>query len=172
MDRIKVMTAVVLALLVVSSTSAVAQDSARGLRGLSRVALELSLAADLVDLESDLEQRVEDALREHPSAPALRRDSADKLRLVVTVQPRDASDLRGFWLPFSGTYAIGAVRLEVERVLTLPGSTPIPATVPAIVWQAERSIARPWSKAAAEIEDAVDTLVGAFLEDYRRARAR
>jgi hypothetical protein len=146
------MTAVALVLLVVSSTSALAQDSARGLRGLSRVALELSLAADVADLENDLEQRVEDALREHPSAPALRRDSPDKLRLVVTVQPRDASDLRGFWLPFSGTYAIGSVRLEVERALILPGSTgPTPATVPAIVWQAERSIARPWSKAAAEI---------------------
>src|SRR5688572_25803754 len=123
----------VLALLVATSAGAQAPDPAPGLRGLPRVALEIVLAPDLVDLEDEIEQRVERALGEMP-APAVDRNSAQKLRLVVGVRAQNASDLRGFWLPFSGTYAVGHVRLEVVRGLTLPGPTPAAATmVPAIV---------------------------------------
>jgi hypothetical protein len=133
------------------------------------VAIELALAPDLLGLENDLEQRMERALREHPAAPTLDGTSTDKLRLVATVRAQGASELRGFWLPFSGTYAIGHVRLEVERAVTLTAPTPAP-TVPAIVWQAERLIARPWRQVETGIGEAVEELIGAFLEDHRRAR--
>ena len=159
-------------LIVAASATAHAQDAARGLRGLSRLALEISLSPDVVDLRDDVEQRLGQALREQAPAPALVRDGADKLRLVVTVQAKSASELRGFWLPLSGTYAIGYVRLEIERALTLPGPPPPSATVPAVVWQADQVIACPWRQADGKIYDAVDKLAGAFLEDYRRARGR
>lgn len=133
------------------------------------MAIELALASDLLELEDALEQRIERALREHPSAPAPDAASPHKLRLVATVRALGASELRGFWLPFSGTYAIGHVRLEVERAVTLQAPAAA-STVPAIVWQAERLIARPWRQVETGIGDAVDELVAAFLEDYRRAR--
>lgn len=153
-------------------TRAGAQDSARGLRGLTRVALDLSLTPDVVDLRDELEQRMEQTLREHSPAPAAVRDGADKLRLVVAVQAKSATELRGFWLPFSGFYAIGYVRLEVERPLPLPGSPPATAPVPVIVWQADRLVSTSWRRAAEEIDAAVARLLAVFLEDYRRARGR
>ncbi len=160
------------ALLVLTVTRAPAQDVAGGLKNLPRMALEIVLAPDLVDLEDDLEQRVERGLREQPPAPLLDSGSTSKLRLVVTVRPVGATELRGFWLPFSGTYAVGAVRLEVVRVVTLPGA-PAPSTsVPAIVWHAERHIAQPWRLVETVVGGAVDELIAAFLEDYRRARGR
>jgi len=172
MNPARVGSIVLLALLVVASTRAWAQDPARGLRGLGRVTLDISLAPDVVDLRDEVEQRMEQALREQPTAPALSREGADKLRLVVTVRAKHASELRGFWLPFSGIYAIGYVRLEVERVVALPGSTPSTIPVPAIVWQADRLVSAPWRQAEAEIGDAVEKLLAVFLEDYRRTRGR
>lgn len=163
---------VLLSVLAVMPASVRAQDSARGLRGLTRVALEISLSPDVVDLRDEVEQRVEQALREQAPAPALVRDGADKLRLVVTVQAKNASELRGFWLPLSGVYAIGYVRLEIERTVTLPGPAPAAAAVPAVVWQADQLIASPWRQADGKIYDAVERLTGAFLEDYRRTRGR
>jgi hypothetical protein len=133
------------------------------------VVIELALPPDLLELEDGLEQRMERALREHPAAPGVDAASPHKLRLVVAVQARGASELRGFWLPFSGTYAIGPVRLEVERVVALPGPPPAP-TAPAIVWQAERLIAGPWGQVVTRVGNAADELVAEFLEDYRRAR--
>jgi hypothetical protein len=133
------------------------------------VAIELALAPELADLEDELEQRMERALREHTAAPALDGGSPHKLRLVAMVRAQGASELRGFWLPFSGMYAIGYVRLEVERPVTLPAPAPSTA-VPAITWQAERPIARPWRHAEAAIGEAVEELIATFLADYRRAR--
>jgi len=170
--RHRAATALLLALMVVASMGAWAQDSARGLRGLARVALDISLAPDVVDLRDEIEERMEQALREQSTAPALSREGADKLRLVVTVQAKNASELRGFWVPFSGIYAIGYVRLEVGRAVPLPGSTPSAVPEPAIVWQADRLVSVPWRRAEAEIGDAVEKLLGVFLEDYRRTRGR
>lgn len=167
-----VVLAVLAVLVVVTSTGAHAQGAARGLRGLSRVMLDLSVSPDVVDLRDDVEQRLEQALREQAPAPAVAREGADKLRLVVMVQAKNASELRGFWLPLSGTYAIGYVRLEVERALSLPGPALSSATVPVVVWQADQLIAAPWRQADGKIYDAVDKLTGIFLEDYRRARGR
>jgi len=160
---------VLAALLIAATAGAEARPPAAGLRALTRVAIEVTLAPEVAELEDDLEQRMERALREHPAAPALDGGSPHKLRLVAMVRPQGATELRGFWLPFSGTYAIGYVRLEVERPVTLPA--PAPSTpVPAIAWQAERPIARPWRQAEAAIGEAVDELIATFLEDYRRAR--
>jgi hypothetical protein len=161
------------ALLVLAAASAPAQEAAQALRNLPRVALELALTPDLVDLQDDLEQRVDRALREQTPAPTLDPSSIPKLRLVTTVRAVGATELRGFWLPFSGTYAVGTVRLEVERPVLVPGTPPAPpATVPAVVWQAERLIARPWGQVELELGGVVDELIAGFLEDYRRARAR
>jgi hypothetical protein len=157
------------ALLVATAASAQTTHPAAGLRALPRVAIELVLTPDLAELEDELEQRMERALGEHPAAPTLDGASPHKLRLVATVRALGATELRGFWLPFSGTYAIGDVRLEVERPVTLPAPTPSPP-VPAIVWQAERLIARPWRQVGAGVGGAVDELIAAFLEDSRRAR--
>ena len=88
------------------------------------------------------------------------------------MQAKNASELRGFWLPLSGTYAIGYVRLEVERAVTLPGPAASVPTVPAVVWQADQVIAGPWRQADGKIYDAVEKLTAAFLEDYRRTRGR
>lgn len=158
-------------LLVVTATRAPAQDATSGLKNLLRVALEIVLPPDLVDLEDDLEQQVERVLREQPPAPVLDPDSPPKLRLVVTVRPVGATALRGFWLPFSGTYAVGTVRLEIVRVVTLPGPPPS-TSVPAIIWHAERHIAQPWRQVETAVSGAVEELLAVFLEDYRRARAR
>ncbi len=115
-----------------------------------------------------MRRRAEAALRERPPAPALDSASPDRLRLTVAVRPYGASELRGFWLPFSGTYGIGPVRLAVERLVAVPG---LPLPVPAVVWQAERQAKGPWRKAATEIVTLLDDLVAAFLADYRRANA-
>jgi hypothetical protein len=158
-------------LLVLTATGAPAQAATSGLKNLPRVALEIVLPPDLADLDDDLEQQVERVLREQPPAPILDPGSAPKLRLVVTVRPVGATELRGFWLPFSGTYAVGTVRLEVVRVVTLPGPAPS-SNVPAIVWHAERHIAQPWKQVETAVGGAVEELLAAFLEDYRRARVR
>jgi hypothetical protein len=172
MTRTRAACLLAVALLLVTGTSAPAQDTARGLRGLTRVVLEVSLAPDVVDVRDDVEQQVEQTLREQPQAPALVREGTDKLRLVITVRARNASELRGYWLPFSGTYAIGYVRLEVERAVSLPGTPPSSGAVPAVVWQADRLVSAPWRQTETEIGDAVEKLLGAFLEDHRRARGR
>jgi hypothetical protein len=155
----------------VAPASAQTADAARGLRGVVRVAVEVAVAADLIDIEDDLQLLVERLLRENPPAPAPDQASPQVIRLVVAVHAKSATELRGFWLPFSGTYAVGHVRLEVERPLALPGPTPA-ATIPlrAVVWQRDRLVAVPWPHVAAETAVAVQALVGAFLEDYRRAR--
>ena len=159
----------VLALLAAEPGVAQAQDRAQGLRDLRRVALDVSLPPDLRDAARDLAGRVERALIASPGSLVLDRGSADTLRVVATVQAESATRMRGFWLPFSGTYAVGAVRLEVERPLLLPGATPA-TPVPAIVWRRDRVIAGPWRHATAEIGGVVEELLRALLDDHGRAR--
>ena len=161
---------VLLGVLLVIPTGPHAQDAARGLRGLARVAIEVSLSPDVVDRRDVVEQRLAQALREQAPAPAQVRDGADKLRLVVMIQAKNATELRGFWLPLSGTYAIGYVRLSIERAITLPDGGSPHLTAEAVVWQADQLIAGPWRQADSKIHDAVDKLARLFLEDYRRAR--
>jgi hypothetical protein len=157
-------------LFLVAAAGAPAQDFALGLRGLAHVALEISLGPELTGLKEGVAQRMERVLQKQPRGPAVDPRSPDTLRLVATVRAANATELRGFWLPFSGTYAIGSIRLEVERRATISGATAAGSSVRAIVWQRERLIARPWRQAEAEIDGAVDELIGIFLAEYRQAQ--
>jgi hypothetical protein len=71
-----------------------------------------------------------------------------------------ATTLRGFWLPFSGVYGIGRVRLAVERMVTVPG---IERPVPAVLWEANRAVAGPWGKADQEIARSLDEMAAELL---------
>jgi hypothetical protein len=82
------------------------------------------------------------------SAGTIRSSVGDRIRLTVSVRPVSATTLRGFWLPFSGLYGVGTLRLAVERMVTLPG---VGRAVPAVVWQAERAVAGPWRNADQDI---------------------
>lgn len=155
------------ALLAGALAPAVAQEPWRALRALSRVALEISLVPDhpLVSVE-DLERRVEEALRQGQPAPMPDPKSPDRLHVTISVRSYNASELRGFYLPFSGNYGIGAVRLAVERPAVVRG---LAAPVTAVVWQSERQAKASWDRSGREILALVDELVGLFLEDYARA---
>ena len=118
-----------------------------------------------VDVEHPVEGVPADALERRlaafvlASAPALTLDAAspDRLRLTVTVRPHSSAALRGYYLPFSGTYAIGTVRLSLERAVHLPGGEP--RTLPAIVWQRERAVTTRWAAAGVAVEGAVADLL-------------
>jgi hypothetical protein len=154
--------------LVVTLLAAVADASAQGLAGLRRVSLAVDLQEPIGDLTvEDLVARIEDRVRLAEPGLAVHESATDRLRLVVSVRPVSASALRGFWLPFSGTYGIGAVVLEVERLVSLPGAS---RPFPAIVWQAERTAAGPWDRAGAEVVRLADALVAEWLEARRQAR--
>ena len=95
----------------------------------------------------------------------LDRASSSRLRLTVVVRPYSATALRGFWLPFSGTYGIGPVRLSVERTAVPVGvSTPVLASV----WHTERQAAGPWRESPAEIVRLLDEALSEFLDAYHR----
>jgi hypothetical protein len=121
-----------------------------------------------VEMEHPVEGTAVDALERRLSAflvdlaPVLTLDAAspDHLRLTVAVRPHSSSALRGYYLPFSGTYAIGTVRLSLERAVQLPGR--VPRTVPAIVWQRERAVATRWAAAGAAVDGAVAELLEAL----------
>jgi hypothetical protein len=92
----------------------------------------------------------------------------DRLRLTISVRPMGATTLRGFWLPFSGTYGIGALRLGVERMVSFPG---LPRAFPALVWQTERTVGSSWRETNRQIVRLIDEMVAELLE-ARRQRAR
>jgi hypothetical protein len=124
---------------------AVSVDIEHPVEGTAADALERRLTAFLVDL-----------------APALTLDAASpaRLRLTVAVLPHSSSALRGFYLPFSATYAIGTVRLSVEHAVHLPARAP--RTVPAIVWKGERAVATRRATAGAAVDGAVAELLEAL----------
>ena len=138
-----------------------------GLRGVKRVAVEVVFAPDHPLLAPEVvEKRLEDALLASPTAPKPDPRSTDRLRLVVAVRQVTSSDLRGYYLPWSGYYGVGTVRLAVERQMVVPGSPPS-AAVPAIVWQVERQALGPWRRSRDEIMALVDDLVATLIEDMR-----
>ena len=155
-------------LLVAGSTAgAAALEPWRGLQALPRIALEVVMSPELPGLSTDeLERRIRAASATARPAPTLDPSAPDRLRLGVAVRPHSSAELRGFYLPFSGTYGIGPVRLVVERPVTIAS---LSQPVPAIVWEAERLAKGPWRLAATEIRALVDAVLAAFLNDYRRA---
>ena len=149
-------------------TAGAGAQSRVGLQGLRRVALEVTMAPDHPLLDPGaLEQRLEDLVLTGAGAPRLDPQSPDRIRLTVAVRQYSGSELRGFYLPFSGFYGIGSVRLSVERLATIPG---LAAPIPAVVWQQERQARGPWHRSAAEIMALVEELVSAFVEDYSGGR--
>jgi hypothetical protein len=150
----------------VLATSAGAQ-----LPGLARlrqvdIAVDVDHPLDFMTPE-DLSARLQDRLGQVESSILVSDRSTDRIRLTVAVRPTSASTLRGFWLPFSGTYAVGAVRLGVERLVTMPG--PPPRSFPAIVWQTERIVGVPWHAAEREISRVLDEMVAELLDARRQA---
>ena len=151
----------------VAGPAAADEEASRGLRGLRRVAVQITFSPVHVGLSADeLQERLEELLRVSAPSPVSDRRSLDRLHLTVGVRATTTSDLRGFYLPLSGSYGIGPVRLAVERVVTIAG---VPAPVRAIVWQAERQARARWRDSAAEVVGLLEDLVEAFLDDYRRA---
>jgi hypothetical protein len=140
------------------------------LRLLPRVGLEITLSPNHPELSTeDVRKRIEDGLRGAHPAPVLDPASRDRLHLIAAVRRYSSTELRGFYLPLSGSYGIGPVRLAVERVAVIPGlGTPIAAQV----WQAERQAKGPWRASAAEVLRLTDEVVASFLGDYRRAQGQ
>lgn len=161
--------ALCLALVGASATAAEAvEESVRGLQGLRRVAVEIAFSPAHAGVPADdAQSRIEDVLRGSlPTAPTLDARSPDKLRLTISVREVSSSELRGFYLPFSGSYGIGLVRLAMERMATVPGpQTPVRA----VVWQVERHTRASWRASADEILGIAEDLAELFVEDYRRA---
>jgi hypothetical protein len=161
--------AVLLALLlsVVAAGAARVDAAWPGLRGVKRVAVEVVFAPDHPQLAPEvMEKRLEDALLASAVAPKPDPRSTDRLRLVVAVRQVTSSDLRGYYLPFSGYYGVGLVRLAVERQMIVPGAAPSTA-VPAIVWQVDRQALGPWRRSREEIMALVDDLVATLIEDMQ-----
>lgn len=155
------------ALLLAGAPAAADEESARALRGLRRVTVQITFSPVHAGLGADeLQERLEELLRVSAPAPVIDARSPDRLHLTVGVRATSTSDLRGFYLPLSGSYGIGSVRLAVERIVTIAG---VPAPVRALVWQAERPARARWRDSAAEVVHLLEDLAEAFLEDYRRA---
>jgi hypothetical protein len=153
-----------------SSPAEAADEMVRGLQGLRRVAVEIAFSPAHPGVPvDDAQARVEEVLRGSlPGAPIVDGRSPERLRLMISVREVSSSELRGFYLPFSGSYGIGLVRLAMERMVTLPG---VPVPVRAVVWQVERHARVAWRLSATEILDIAEDLAEAFVEDYRRAQA-
>lgn len=148
------------ALLATAAVSS-AEAPAAGLHALTRVRLTVEITRAVDGLAADeLRKRLAEALRDAAPAVAAEADAADRLRLRVALEPRSATELRGFWLPFSGTYAIGLIGLAVERPVLVSGAGDLTT---AIVWREDRVVAVPWRAAAAEVRRATDAMLDALL---------
>ena len=153
-------------LLDATSVSAATAEPAHGLAGLATIGVDVELDVSQTSLSSaQLARQIDSRLR--AAAPALTLDptSSSRLRFTAVVRPYSATALRGFWLPFSGTYGIGPVRLSVERPAVVTG---VAAPVPAIVWRAERQAAGPWRESSAEVVKLLDEALSEFLDAYHR----
>jgi len=149
----------------VAAASSPAGAFAPALDALVRVRITVDLERPVDGLTAvALRARLAEALQ-RAAPPIVAEDEAvDRLRVRVAIEPRSATDLRGFWLPFSGTYAIGLVGLALERPVIVTASGR-PAT--AIVWRADRAVAVPWRRGAAEVARVTDTLLEALLAARR-----
>jgi hypothetical protein len=127
------------------------------------VSVDLEYPLDVMTA-ADLVARLMDGLNRAEPPFTVSDRATDHIRLTVAVRPMSATALRGFWLPFSGTYAVGAVRLGVERAVTLPG---VPRPFPAVVWQTERVVGAPFHASEREIVRVLDEMVAELLDARR-----
>jgi hypothetical protein len=155
----------VLATVAVMSAGPVVAAELAGLARLRQVSVHVDVDHPLAGMTvEDLSARLLEALARAGSSLSVADGAVDRIRLLVAVRPTSATELRGFWLPFSGTYGVGAVRLAVERVVTLPGTT---RAFPAVVWQTERVVGAPWHLTDREIVRLLDEMVAELLEARR-----
>jgi hypothetical protein len=154
---------------VVAASGVVGADERAGLTGLRHVSVSVDLGhrIDRTTAE-DLAEHLVGALRKAEPPLAIQDGLSERVRLTVSVRPVSATTLRGFWLPFSGTYGIGELRLGVERNVTLSG---VPGTFPALVWQTTRTVGTAWHESDREIVRLLDEMVAELLE-ARRVRTR
>ena len=148
-------------------TVALTSSMADVLDGITRVAVSIDVRPPIDGVSgAELARRVGAfvAKLEPPLSPDDR--SADRLQLTITVRSYSSSELRGFPLPFSGTYAIGTVRLALHRDVEVVGGPG--HIVSASVWERERQIATRRSDARGAVDRAVDDL----LNDLRDLRGR
>ena len=153
-------------LLAAPSVAQAPAEPASALAGVTTIGVDVELHPSQESLSPEqLARQIESRLR--AAAPALTVDPASptRLRLTVRVRPYNATALRGFWLPFSGTYGIGPVRLSVERTAMVTGTS---EPVLASVWHAERQAAGPWRESPAEIFKLLDQALSDFLDAYHR----
>jgi hypothetical protein len=137
-----------------------AAGAAVGLSALGAVSLHVELAPQGPPLDPGaLTRRLAAGLRGEPRAPRLDPASRDRLLLRVGVFAISSAGLRGFWLPFSGDYAVGSVRLALERPARLESTG---APLPAVVWSAEQPVAAAGRAASAAVLAAVDLLAAEF----------
>jgi hypothetical protein len=123
---------VAIAFVVVASGAVDADERAR-LAGLRDVSVSVDLAHPLDGMTvDDVAERLVGALRTAEPPLAIRDDVSDRIRLRVRVRPRSATTLRGFWLPFYGTYGIGSLQLGVERMVRLSCGE---CAFPGLVWE-------------------------------------
>ena len=139
-------------------TLALSSAAAGVLDGVRRVAVSVDIRPPIDGLSGDeLERRIATLVTKPQHSLALDQSSADRLRLTITVRSYTSSELRGFPLPFSGTYAIGTVRLALHRAVEIVGG---PArSVSASIWERERQIATRESAARGAVNRAVDELL-------------
>jgi hypothetical protein len=128
------------------------------------VDVEIDPALDTISAH-DLAARVVDGLRRADPPLAVAEGAPDRVRLTVAVRPVSATTLRGFWLPFSGTYAVGAVELGVVRMVALPGTA---SPFPAVVWGTRRQVGAPLRLAEPEIARLIDDMLAELLATRRR----
>lgn len=165
-ERARVPAAALLAALVVIGVGPVTADERASLIGLRHVSLRVEIAHPLPAMTADdLTAHLVVALREADRPLTIQDGVADRIRLTVSVRPMNATTLRGFWLPFSGTYGIGTLRLAVERMVRLPG---VPRPDPGIMWQAERTVGGSWRMTDRQIVRLLDEMATELLEARRQ----
>ena len=105
-------------------TAAVSCPAAGVLDGVTRVAVVIELKQPLDGVSGEeVAKRVVTFLAALEPHLMVDQGSTDRLQLTIAVGSYSSSELRGFPLPFSGTYAVGSVRLSVIR----PAASTAPA---------------------------------------------
>jgi hypothetical protein len=142
-------------------------DERAALAMLDHVRLAVDVAHPLSKLTApELTPHLAEALRRAQPPLSVEDGASDRIRLVVAVRSTSATALRGFWLPFSGTYGIGTLRLDVERLVTLPG---VVRAFPARVWGTQRDVAVRWEATDEAVTRLLDEMVLELLDARRRA---
>ena len=149
-------------------TTAPSASAAGVLDGLTRLAVTIEVKQAAGVSAHDLKQRVLTALAALAPDLIVAEGGPDRLQLAIAISSYSSSELRGFPLPFSGTYAVGTVRLTLHRGVQIVGGPP--GVVPAGVWERERHIATRSSAAARAVHRAMAELLDDFVAARRASR--